>query len=67
MKFGKRKKLTQALDPDCHYMNYQYALLCVDDDVREQLEKSVSGLLDQHLDAGMMMAKAVFDLGKYRA
>ena len=55
MRLGKRKKLIQALDPDCHYMNYQYALLCVDDDVREQIDKAVKGLLEEHVGAAMVM------------
>ncbi len=37
-------------------MNYQYALLCVDDDVREQIEKAVLGLLQEHMGAAMSMA-----------
>ena len=59
MKFGKRKKLVQAIDPKCHYMNYQYALLCVDDDVREQIEKAVQGLLQEHMNAAMSMGLRV--------
>ncbi len=59
MRFGKQKKLIQALDPDCYYMNYQYALLCVDDDVREQIEEAVNGMLRQHIKAAMSMGLRV--------
>lgn len=53
MRFFREKLVTT--DPSKHYTNYLYALNCVDDDVRNQIERAVQGLLWREAETAMQM------------